>query len=297
LQSALFAPRDAAPGLQRFAVIGDPGSGTKHQWKIAEQMAKQYSNTPFASVLVLGDNVYEDGEPHLFKERIADPYAPLLKAGVRFYPVMGNHDVRKGFGDQQLAYWGAPPYYQLKLGKDLELFAIDTTVYLPGYDTCYTDNPFLALKKAEVQTQWLEKALADSQAKYKVVFGHYPLYSSGKHSTEPESMIKLRTLLEPIFTRHGVDLYLAGHEHHYEKSHPINNLLHIVTGSAGRLRDIFYKENPPHPRDVAIAKYQFMLFELTDQGLRYQTLSKKGKVLDSGMVSSNRDRARLVQFA
>jgi hypothetical protein len=289
LQVDLFSPRVGTQGLNRFAVIGDAGSGSQNQLKIANQMAAQYEKTPFASVLVLGDNVYEDGEPHLFQERIYEPYAPLFKQGVRFFPVLGNHDVRKNFGDLQLKYWGAPNYYCFKLGQaplDVECFAIDTTVYLPGYDKCYADAPGLALKKAEVQTQWLEKALGESKAKYKLVFGHYPLYSSGLHSSDPKSMVKLRGILEPILAKNKVDLYLAGHEHHYERSSVIQGIQHFVSGAAGRLREIFYKDAPPYPREKAMSKFHFMLFDITPEGLTFQALSKRGKVLDSGVISA-----------
>lgn len=298
LQPDLFAPRQNPPGHNRFAVIGDPGSGTSHQWKIAEQMTRLHRQNPFASVLVLGDNVYEDGEPHLFKERIYQPYEDLFKQGVRFYPVLGNHDVRQGHGEAQLAYWGAPRYYNFKLGESVECFALDTTVYLPAYDKCYQDNPFFAKKVAEMQTQWLKEALSSSQAKYKVVFGHYPLYTSGKHSTDGNTLLRLREMLEPILAENGVKLYLAGHDHHYERSKVIQGIQHFVSGAAGRIRDIFHKDTPTYPREKALQKFHFMVFEETPEGLRFEVLSRRGKVLDAGTVSPVAvQEAPQVQFA
>lgn len=294
IQPDLFAPRKSIQGLKRFVVMGDAGSGTENQMKIAKQMAEQYAKNPFASVLVLGDNVYEDGEPHLFEERIYKPYEKLFEEGVRFYPVLGNHDVRKDYGDQQLAYWGAPSFYNFKIGNDVEFFALDTTVFLPGYDKCYDNNKNLALKKAEVQALWLDKVLSESKSRFKVVYGHYPIYSSGKHSTHTDSLMKLRGMLEPIFTKYGVDLYLAGHEHHYERSKVIQGIVHIVSGAAGRLREIFHTDTPPHPREKAIQKFQFMVFDITPEGLKYEAISKKGKILDSGIL---KEKQRLAQFA
>lgn len=294
IQPDLFAPRGMVKGLKRFVVIGDAGSGTENQWKIADQMVKLYQEKPFASVLVLGDNVYEDGEPRLFRARIYEPYKKLFEAGVRFYPVLGNHDVRKNFGDLQLAYWGAPGFYNVKLGKDVELFALDTTVYLPGYDTCHEKTPLLAKKKAEIQTQWLEKALSESKAKFKVVFTHYPIYTSGKHSTDDTSLLKLRKMLEPVLVKHGVDLYLAGHDHHYERSKPIKGIQHFVSGAAGRLREIFYKDTPNYPREKALEKFHFLVFDVTEAGLAFQAISKKGKVLDSGLIPV---KQKVVRFA
>lgn len=293
LQPDLFAPRPpVTPGLTRFAVLGDAGSGTALQHGVAHQMNMTYQKNPFASVLVLGDNVYENGEPALFTERIQQPYQALFNQGVKFFPVLGNHDVRSGHGDTQLDYWGAPNYYQISLGdktqnpsKTADIFAIDTTVFLPFYDNANASkNPFLSLKKAENQLKWLEKALADSTAKYKIVFGHYPLYSSGMHSTRTDVTGYLRSILEPMFQKYGVDLYLAGHEHHYEKSQPIHGVQHFVSGAGGRVRDIFYANNPPYPRDKAISDNHFMLFDITDLGLAYQAINIQGQVIDQGLI-------------
>ena len=288
IQPRLFEPLPAdqfiSGAARRFAVIGDAGNGLQPQFDIAAQMARTYQATPFSSVLVLGDNVYEYGDPRLFPTRIKAPYRPLFDQGVRFYPAMGNHDMVMGYGPQQMAYWGVPQFYSRKVGN-VEMFAIDTTVFLPGYCDVYKDNPALAEQQAKVQLAWLEKALADSKAKYKVVFGHYPLYSSGMHGTKDDATLKLRKILEPVFQKNGVDLYLAGHEHHYEKSKVIGGVQHFVSGAAGKLRpNIFYKDNPPYPREEAFAKYHFMLFEETDQGLKYNVLSRSGKTLDAGIV-------------
>ncbi|MBY0404101.1 MAG: metallophosphoesterase, partial [Cyanobacteria bacterium] len=174
IQPLLFSTIPLTPEMKRFAVLGDPGSGTQDQWDIAKQLKKEHAKQPFGSVLVMGDNVYEDGEPQLFEERLYKPYQSLYEKGVRFFPVLGNHDVRKGYGDMQLNYMGAPSFYSIPLHKDLELFALDTTTFLPGYEECYDKDPALAQKKTEVQLQWLEKALSESKAKFKIVFGHYP---------------------------------------------------------------------------------------------------------------------------
>ncbi len=284
IQPDLFSPhRPDVKGLNRFAVIGDAGSGKKAQWDIARQMLNVYQNhdKPFASVLVLGDNVYEDGEPHLFYERIYEPYKKLFKQHIRFYPVMGNHDVRKDFGDKQLAYWGAPAYYNFTQGP-VEFFALDTTVLLPGYEKCHAQNPFLAQTQAKIQMTWLEKALQDSKAKFKVVYGHYPLYSSGKHALDKESTLKLRSMLEPLFKKYGVHLYLAGHDHHYERT-LIDKVHYFVSGAAGKLRKIFF-QNPVQHREKALEKHHFMLFELDKDQLKYEVISRKGTVLDSGVV-------------
>lgn len=288
IQPDLFSPIPANAALKRFAVLGDAGTAKWSQWEVARQMWRTYQDKPFAAALVLGDNVYEDGEPHLFDAAIGKPYGKLMKAGVRFFPVLGNHDVRQGFGPQQSAYWGAPPFYSQVLGN-VEIFALDTTVFLPGYDRCYRENPFLAHRQAKTQLQWLENALSKSQAKYKVVMGHYPMYSSGLHGAKGDSTLKLRRILEPVLAKYGVDVYLAGHEHHYEKSKPIQGVRHFVSGAGGQVRrEVHYRDNPPYPREALAARLHFMVFEETPRGLRYEAIAKTGEVLDTGLIPPKR---------
>lgn len=284
IQPDLFDPSTTLSAQKRFVVIGDAGSGYRAQRDIAEVMEKTFKKTPFASVLVMGDNVYEDGEPWLFKERIYDPYKPLFKEGVKFFPVLGNHDVRDDYGALQRDYWGTPQYYNFKM-KDTEFFALDTTVLLPGYDGCYKDNPFLANKIAKQQLEWLDQKLGESTAKYKIVYGHYPMYSSGMHGKRTDITGKLRKTLEPYLTKHGVDIYLAGHEHHYEKSVPINGVTHMVSGAAGKVRRIFFQDDAPYARAKAIPRHHFMLFEMEKDGLKYQAIDRNGDVFDEGKLA------------
>lgn len=291
LQPHLFSGQKADMRRNRFVVIGDPGSGKKPQWEIAEQMHKRFKSKPFASVLVLGDNVYEHGEPKLFKERIYDPYKKLFDEKVRFYPILGNHDVNSGHQDQQLAYWGAPPFYSITLGNpdsaqgrpSVELFAIDTTVMLPGSFDCYKNNPDLAHQKATIQMQWLTTALKNSKADMKIVMGHYPAYSSGVHGLLEKSCLHFRQQIEPILKQHGVDLYLSGHEHHYERTQPIGGVTHIVSGAAGKL----FKHTLPRthfPQAKLEKKYHFMAFEITPQGLAFEAIDRHGKTIDQGLI-------------
>jgi hypothetical protein len=118
----------------------------------------------------------------------------------------------------------------------------------------------------------------------KVVLGHYPAYSSGKHAIlETSTLHQMRKILEPIFKRYGVDVYLAGHEHHYERSKPLQGVHHIVSGAAGRLHDEVLEE-APHPREVLAKRFHFMAFEIMPNGLAFKAIDKDGLVFDQGFI-------------
>ena len=247
-------------------------------------MVAVYSRMPFASVLVLGDNVYENGDPSLFYGRIEVPYAPLIRQGVKFYPVLGNHDIMNGHGEAQRRLWGAPPYYSVRQG-DCEFFALDTTLLLPGAYECHRENLVMAYVLGRTQLRWLEKALSESTARFKIVFGHYPLYTSGMHVRCARVM---RQVLGPLLEKYQVDVYLAGHEHLYERSRPLpGGMTHFVSGAGGRLLP-WAIPWATYPRAVLRRAYHFMLFEAKELGLVYRAIGADGEVLDAGLLPKAR---------
>lgn len=280
LQLPVSAPLPAAaPGLDRIAVVGDAGTADAHQQAVADAMAAERERKPFASVLVLGDNVYQNGEPEKFDAAVARPYAALFDGGARFFPVLGNHDVRTGGGEAQRAYWGAPRWYQKKIG-DVEVFALDTTVLLPRHQKrAYDSDLPEAERLGREQLAWLDRALAESDSKHIVVYGHHPLYVSTDEEQKVEESARLRELLEPILKKHGVKLYLAGHKHHYERSVPVGGVTHVISGAGGQLS----KKDSTYPSGVAAAvikRHHFLVLESAADGLHVQALSKNGEILD-----------------
>src|SRR3954454_16827762 len=74
--------QDAAPAkIFRFVAIGDTGTGGKGQFDTASQMARYNDDNPFDTVLLLGDNVYPNGDASELSEKFEKPYAELLHRG------------------------------------------------------------------------------------------------------------------------------------------------------------------------------------------------------------------------
>src|ERR1700727_2429826 len=72
----------------RFAAIGDMGTGEKPEYETSAQMNEQRKDFPFDFVIALGDNLYGGHSPHDFEKKFANPYKPLLDAGVKFYAAL-----------------------------------------------------------------------------------------------------------------------------------------------------------------------------------------------------------------
>ncbi len=130
------------------------------------------------------------------------------------------------------------------------------------------------------QLAWLEKELAASGSDWKIAFFHHPLYSSGgAHGSD----LQLRTLLEPIFLKYGVDAVFGGHEHFYERIKPQKGIYYFISGGAAKLRegDVGKSEFSAQSFDSG---YHFMLLEIVKDELHFQVITDQGKTVDSGVL-------------
>lgn len=252
------APEKPAP--LRFIAFGDWGQGTVFQRDLAHQMARQNEITPFQFALLLGDNIYPDGNIKKYANAYFEsPYQPLLKAGVGFYPALGNHDTRGGYQQDQITYFKMPgDYYQVSY-PNVDFFILNTTYFVR--------NP--------VQQAWLKKALSQSRAPWKIVVAHHPLHSSGRNGDTGG----LRDLLEPILIQYGVDLYLSGHDHNYERFNPMHGIRYIVSGGGGGYLTQIKSSAHPHS-NVRIRTHHFLLFELQGKTLYLKAMNKHGDAID-----------------
>jgi hypothetical protein len=79
-------------GSVKFAVIGDTGTGDKHQFAVAKQIETYRRAFEFPFVIMVGDNIYGGDAAKDFEKKFEKPYKPLLDGGVKFYASLGNHD-------------------------------------------------------------------------------------------------------------------------------------------------------------------------------------------------------------
>jgi hypothetical protein len=247
-----------------FLVFGDSGSGNAFQYKVAEQMQKVSMAHPFSFALILGDIIYPIGNfKTLGDSRFKKPYGFLLNQGIPFYVALGNHDVAGGFGKQAVSFYQMPGRYYSYSKGPIDFFALDT-------------NDFSSTQQA-----WLKGALSKSIAPWKIVYGHHPVFSSGHHG----SSTALEKSLKPILENYKVNLYLAGHDHDYERFNPIQGVHYIISGGGGASIRPFYKIHPSSL--VRASKYHFLCFTLTHGSssvLKFEAYDMNGALLDSGTL-------------
>ena len=202
----------------RVLAFGDFGTGSMAQTNLAKSMVGFNKSHPFDFGITLGDNFYSTG-----MKSPADPrwqsqwemlYGPM---GIQFYATMGNHDW--GSGDSPAAEilysekstdWHLPaPYYTFTAGA-VQFFAIDT----------------VEVNQAELD--WLDSELAKSTARWKLVYGHYHIYSA----TRGDNKVLIQRLL-PVLKKNHVDVYLNGHDHNLQEEKSEDGVHFFVSGGGG----------------------------------------------------------------
>ena len=261
-------------GSLKIAIIGDSGTGDRPQYDIANKLTDYRRVFPFDLVLMLGDNMYGGEKPKDYNRKFEQPYKTLLDQGVKFYAALGNHD-----NPEQRYYklfnMNGERFYTFRPKLGIRFFALDSN---------YMDR---------AQLEWLEKELKNSGSDWKIAFFHHPLYSSGaRHGSD----MALRQVLEPLFVKYGMDAVFAGHEHFYERVKPQKGIYYFISGGAAKLRKGNLRRTDMTAKGFDTDQH-FMLVEIVDDMLYFQTISRTGETIDSGVCKRVRNEPRQQQAA
>lgn len=256
-------------GSLRFAVFGDTGSGSTKQRDVGEMMVQYRAAFPFEFVLMMGDNLYGGETPQDFEKKFSTPYKKLLDDKVKFYATLGNHDLSLQVNYHNFNMDGKE-YYRFKKGN----------VAFYSLNSNYMDKK---------QVQWLESELAKDTSEWKVCFFHHPPYSSAsKHGSDNQ----LREVVEPIFVKYGVNVVLTGHDHVYERIKPQKGIYYFVSGAGGQLRKGDLNDSSPLTEKAYDRDMHFMLFEVVGDQMYFQTISRTGETVDSGVLTRQKESSK-----
>ena len=190
---------------------------------------------------------------------------------MKFYASLGNHDLERGT-DAALHYdkfnMDGHRYYSFTKAHGLiEFFALDSSAMTAR------------------QLAWLEGALKESKARWKVAFFHHPLYCSArKHGSD----VELRGQLEPLFVRYKVDAVFAGHDHVYERMKPQKGIYYFTEGASGQLRkgNINRRSGLFEAGNDTINS--FLLVQVDASQVKVEAVGADGAVLDQVVINKSK---------
>jgi hypothetical protein len=266
---AVFSVRPAGQPI-RIVGMGDFGSGSDAQRSVAAAIVRMGAAQPFDFGLTFGDNFYPSGMTGTDDPRWRDwwegLYGPL---GITFYPTLGNHEWYSDDGAAaEIAYrsptWRFPsPYYSFTAGS-VQFFAIDTT------------------EISEAEVIWLDKAIAASTARWKVVYGHHPIFAPEKNAKNGAYMKYMQARLWPIL-RGRVDAYLCGHQHAMAHMDAREGVHFFMSGGGGAPLSKVARKSP----GALFAESTFGFLTLQADGARMTIaiFDTDGKAFDSEVMA------------
>ncbi len=283
---ALAAPSSALT----FLGVGDWGrDGAYHQSDVARQMGVTASALGARFVFSVGDNFYDDGVQSVddpkWRTSFEDVYtAPSLQVPWRV--ALGNHDYH-GRPEAQIAYsrvskrWRMPDRYfvvseRAPDGTTLDLFVTDTSPMVRRYWEGGEAKTRVADQDVTAQLKWLDAALAASKADWKIVIGHHPVYTGGEHGDTAELVAHVL----PLLKRHGVPLYVNGHDHdlqHIER----DGMTFVCTGAGSKVRVSAATEGSRFYQGVS----GFTAYALDRSGLSIAFVDYEGRTLHEARMA------------
>jgi hypothetical protein len=261
-------PQPEKAGSWHFSAYGDFGNGTKAMRDVIANI-KAYKPE---FVVSAGDQVYPESTEENWQTKL-DPQEQFggLASTVPFIPNVGNHDQRPTLDAYARRFPSVEGGRYFKASyKNVDMFSIDSN------QSIAPNSP---------QHQWLEQALAQSTAAWKIVQVHHPMMSviSKVHYRETS---KLPADLGPLLAKYGVDLLIAGHEHWYERSRPLNEagtLQVTVGGGGGALYPFPYPQTKwSQTRDVDFGHVNFEV--RGDDELVGRYVTRDGRVQDTFVI-------------
>ncbi len=195
---------------------------------------------------------------------------------IRYVPIWlarGNHE------------GSAVAYKQLfTLPRDELTYSFD---YGNAHFACLDSNDFSGQVK---MLEWLEKDLAASKARWKIVYYHEPTYDFGSHRSRWG-----REDFAPVFRKHGVDISLSGHSHVYERFRPMytpgendnHPITYFVTGGGGAG---LYSVQASKLLASSSREFHYVLFTIEGDTLTGRTITAAGKTIDTFTISKPRGK-------
>ncbi|CDF37814.1 unnamed protein product [Chondrus crispus] len=278
----------------KFIVIGDWGrDGMCCQRDVAAEMAVAASRIHPQFVVSVGDNFYNSGIKSSKDDQVdrswRDVYIKPYKSlqDVRWKPILGNHDYAGNVEalidlGKEDSLWHMPSkyYFETAAGGDVFMAYIDTTVMY------YTQQELLALSNSdELSTSYrdkqvavIKKELAESTAKWKIIFGHHPFFASDEHTFDEEhNRRQLQTTLMHVFKEHNVSIYFGGHSHTLEHHHS-DGIDFFVSGAGSKISQI-HRNLPTAMFVMDRQGYMIASMDDTKEHLRVQVIDMRGNII------------------
>ncbi|MCE9624690.1 MAG: metallophosphoesterase [Deltaproteobacteria bacterium] len=254
------SPSPVPPLSLRFFTFGDWGTGTQSQFDVATAVTDYCQSNGCDFGLLLGDNFYPTGVGSTTDPQWQGKFESIYSGiSAPFYVVLGNHDY-DGNEQAEVGYSAISPHWRLPAraysatfpaGSGdplLEIFVIDSNAFDAAAATA------------------LGNALDASNADWKILALHHPIYSNGTHG---DDSALINHLLLPVICQ-KVDAVLSGHDHlfsHLDETADTCPFQQFVVGTGGK--DLYPAASDPRAV-FSDSSFGFAALEIGETHLRLE---------------------------
>jgi 3',5'-cyclic AMP phosphodiesterase CpdA len=211
--------------------------------------------------------------------------APVYDAGIKVYPVRGNHENGPPDPLKEFPWPPDPPNYPTILTIEVLKAAYLTAfadAWIPGngppdeegltYSFVYKNAFFVGLdhyinlnpyRVYRVNQPWLDDQFRQNKQPHTFVYGHAPAFRVG-HADSLASYPEERDLFWNSLGNAGVRMYFSGHDHLYNRAHIDDQAGHtiyqVLAGSGGAPFNIW-----PHPPEGGYFEGDKVVHDYDDQ--------------------------------
>lgn len=216
---------DITPSCRHILVLGDIQDRDERQALVTQSLLRNIVSIHHPeAILQLGDLIERPMQCAWDRFSIAfdsiDTVIPVI-------PILGNHDYLKGLihKAERRPFLVFPYLNQTDIAACAHLTLCPDTLDIFIVDS--NRDVFNLFKQA----YWLENELRKSNAKFKILLSHHPLYST----RFPLNNIFVRLAFSSVAAGNGVCLVLTGHEHTF--SHTFHSFHQLVTHFSAKSYD------------------------------------------------------------
>ncbi len=287
----VFATPPEHPAGFSFIAYGDSRDSSKIP-KRHRAVANHFRKHDPAFIVSTGDLLIggKTASSSLFSEdwtlNFFEPLGGVIDA-IPFYLTVGNHDqdsphaitaVREAFPNLKRAF---------------------------NYSFRHADTLFIVLHVAnqmqEFQSQkawFIEELEKGRDADWRIVFLHVSPFTNGKYR-EMEWTLEGRADFLETCVKHNVDLVLSGHDHSYQRFHPLrsaekdtHSVLFVVTALAGT--NPYPAQEDPYTAKVVNRTDHFCVIDVTSDSLTLTAYDNRNKAFDKVGVSKTASEPGMV---
>ena len=261
-----------------FLYLGDGQNDLRSRWSRVVRAA--YGKAPDARFIVhAGDLINRSGVDKEWGEW--HDATGFIHRMIPALATPGNHEYTKGEQMQLDKHWRAGFNFPENGPPGLE----ETAYYVD-----YQGMRVISLNSQMIITNedwkqkthvWLQKVLAESKGKWKVITFHHPILSTAERRDNPE----FRADFQPLFEKYGVHLILQGHDHTYGRG----------TGKAGNTKPVYvvsvsgpkmYEAGNNNWMEKRATKTQlFQVIQIKGSELFYKSYTASGKLFDEFVMT------------